>query len=220
MNSEYVGKSISVSSTEPRRYIKRDRPRSIATTDAKDITNVQNQTRASTSNLPDITKVISPIGKKVQIHAPKKDKESNGMQNGDEWTEINLHNSPEEVCVNNKDAYSDEEDQIPYKPLGADLSPEITQGLNESSDSAKRKKLVSQKSLPSMTEKNEISLTQENKAQITRSPSFKRKGKLDSCIATWLSRNSVGSEASAESSSKYSDLILQSLKKLKAMHLF
>ncbi|XP_058791579.1 uncharacterized protein LOC131664470 isoform X2 [Phymastichus coffea] len=205
LTSEYIAKStINMSSTEPRKYIKRDRPRSIATTDAKHITNVQNQISASTSILPDITKVISPIEKKVTIHLPENNKETNGIPNGDEWTEINLNKSPEEVRCYNKNTYSDEEDPIPYKPLGTDLSPEVTQTGNESSECVKRKKLVSQKSLPAMTEKNEISLSQEKKAQITRSPSFKRKGKLDSCIATWLSRNSIGSEASAESSTNSS----------------
>lgn len=197
--SEQVGtNTINMSSTEPRRYIKRDRPRSIATTDAKVIAAVPNQTSASTSNLPDIANVISPIGKKVKIQLPKEE-ESNGVQNGDEWTEISLNNSPEEIYHNNE-VYSDEEEQIPYKPLGADLSPETSNKKNDSNDNAKRKRLVSQKSLPAMTEQNEVSLSEEKKAQLTRSPSFKRKGKLDSCLATWISRNAVANEMSAGSS--------------------
>lgn len=190
-----------MSSTEPRRYIKRDRPRSIATTDAKHITPVQNQTSASTSNLPNITRVLSPAEKKVKIQSPKKEKESNGVHNGDEWTEINLNNSPEEVNYNNG-TYSDEEDQIPYKPLGTDLSPENTNNTSGTNENTRRSKLVTQKSLPAMAEKNEISLTEEKKAQVTRSPSFKRKGKLDSCLATWISRNSIAGEMSAGSSGK------------------
>ena len=192
-----------MSSTEPRRYIKRDRPRSIATTDAKHITAVQNQTSASTSNLPDITKVLSPIEKKVKILTPKKENESNGIQNGDEWTEISLNNSPEEIYYNNDAYFDEEENEIPYKPLGTDLSPELSNITGD--DNVKHKKLVTQKSLPAMTEKNEISLTEEKKAQVTRSPSFKRKGKLDSCLATWISRNSVAGEMSVGSSGKQLD---------------
>ncbi|XP_008216957.1 uncharacterized protein LOC100121161 isoform X2 [Nasonia vitripennis] len=203
-SSEYLSSGTrNMSSTEPRRYIKRNRPRSIATTDAKHIMPVQNQTSASTSNLPDITRVLSPVEKKVKIQSPKKEKESNGVHNGDEWTEINLNNSPEEVYYNNE-TYSDEEDQIPYKPLGTDLSPEITNNTSGTNENTRRNKLVTQKSLPAMAEKNEISLTEEKKAQVTRSPSFKRKGKLDSCLATWISRNSIAGEMSAGSSASSS----------------
>lgn len=190
-----------MSSTEPRRYIKRERPCSIATTNAKRTTTVKNQTSASTSNLPDISKVISPVAKKVQIQSPKKENESNGVQNGDEWTEISLNNSPEEVYYGNE-VYSDEEDQIPYKPLGTDLSPERMNNKNDSKDTVKRNKLVTQKSLPAMAEQHEMSISEEKKAQMTRSPSFKRKGKLDSCLATWISRNSIAGEMSAGSSGK------------------
>lgn len=184
-NDEHCNKStIIMSSTEPRRYIKRDR---IATPDAK---NTLNQNIASSSNLPDISRILSPIEKKVKIQFPTNEKESKGVQNGEEWTEINLNNSPENIHCKDE-IFSDDEDQIP------------DDASTHSTNTIKQKKLVSQKSLPVMIENNDISLSKEKKAQVTRSPSFKKKGKLDSCLATWITRNSITGEISAESSGNY-----------------
>ncbi|XP_023246657.1 uncharacterized protein LOC106643558 [Copidosoma floridanum] len=197
-NSEYLGKStINMSLTEPRRYIKRDRLQSIATTTTKHIATSPNQTNASTSNFPDIT--LSPTEKKVKIKLPTEEKESNGLQNGEEWTEINLNNSPDEVYYDN-DVDSDGDDQIPYKPLGTDVSPESKHVTNKSNEKVRSKKLVSQKSLPAMIERNDTSLSEEKRAQFTSSPTFKKKGKLDGCLATWISRNSIAGETSTDSS--------------------
>lgn len=193
--------SKNMSSSEPRRYIKRERPRSVATTDFKNTSNQnQNQNSASTSSLSGfIDKLTSPTEKKVKIQLPKKEIESNNVQKSDEWTEISLNNSPEEIDCNNE-VYSEEEEQIPYKPLERELSPDSVNATNNKNENPKRKKLVTQKSLPAMTEKNEVSLSEEKKAQVTRSPSFKRKGKLDTCLSTWISRNSMTGEMSAASS--------------------
>lgn len=208
-SSEYLGLSnLNVSSTEPRKYIKRDRPKSIATTDTKHIITL-NQTSSSTSRLSDLSNILSPIEKRVKIQTPVDLKSTNNtVQNGEEWTEISLNNSPDEVYYNNE-VYSDEEDQIPYKPLPMDLTPESnnppTNGANiqSFSEAASRKKLVTQKSLPAMPKGNEVSLSSEKKTEVTRSPSVKSKSKLDTSLANWITRSSAGSEASGGSSGKY-----------------
>ena len=208
-SSEYLGLSnLNLSSTEPRKYIKRDRPKSIATTDTKHIITL-NQTSSSTSRLSDLSNILSPVEKRVKIQTPVDSKNTNTtVQNGEEWTEISLNNSPDEVYYNNE-VYSDEEDQIPYKPLPMDLSPESnnppTNGANIQlfNETASQKKLVTQKSLPTMPKGNEVSLSSEKKAEVTRSPSVKSKSKLDSSLANWITRSSVAGEASGGSSSKY-----------------
>ncbi|XP_034191654.1 uncharacterized protein LOC117609434 isoform X3 [Osmia lignaria lignaria] len=209
-SSEYLGLSnLNLSSTEPRKYIKRDRPKSIAATDTKHIITL-NQTSSSTSRLSDLSNILSPIEKKVKIQAPiDRNNGNSSVQNGEEWTEISLNNSPDEMYYNNE-VYSDEEDQIPYKPLPMDLSPESnnppvnsenTRSLNDASG---RKKLITQKSLPTMLKGNEVSLSSEKKAEVTRSPSMKSKNKIDSSLANWITRSSAGGEASGGSSANSS----------------
>lgn len=206
-SSEYLGLSnLNLSSTEPRKYIKRDRPRSIASTDSKHIASL-NHTSSSAPGLTDLSGIISPVEKRVKIQTPVNDNKNNTTtQNGEEWTEISLNNSPDEIYYNN-DVYSDEEDQIPYKPLPMDLSPEIAQSIAATVEQPKeqpnRKKLVTQKSLPTMSKVNEVSLSEEKKAEVTRSPSVKHKGKLDGSLTNWITRSSVGGEASTGSSSKW-----------------
>ncbi|XP_078035245.1 uncharacterized protein LOC144469159 isoform X2 [Augochlora pura] len=205
-SSEYLGLSnLNLSSTEPRKYIKRDRPKSIAATDSKHIITL-NQTSSSTSRLSDLSSIISPIEKRVTIKTPVETNNTNTTaQNGEEWTEISLNNSPDEIYYNNE-VYSDDDDQIPYKPLPMDLSPE---GNNPTAsggtiqplvDISSRKKLITQKSLPAMPKGNEVTLSVEKKAEVTRSPSIKSKSKLDSSLANWISRSSAGGEASGGSS--------------------
>ncbi|KAK2588960.1 hypothetical protein KPH14_001814 [Odynerus spinipes] len=211
-SSEYLGlNNLNLSTTEPRKYIKRDRPRSIATTDTKHIVQL-NHTSSSTSRLSDLSSIISPIEKRVKIQSPVRDEKNNTVtQNGEEWTEISLNNSPDENYYNN-DIYSDEEDQIPYKPLPMDLSPENinlpTLPLNTQTlpnEQHNRKRLVSQKSLPSITRTNEVSLSEEKKAEVTRSPSVRSKGKLDNTsLANWITRSSAGGEISGGSSANSS----------------
>lgn len=210
-SSEYLGlNNLNLSTTEPRKYIKRDRPRSIATTDTKHIVQL-NHTSSSTSRLSDLSSIISPIEKRVKIQSPKRDEKNNTItQNGEEWTEISLNNSPDEIYYNN-DIYSDEEDQIPYKPLPMDLSPENvdlpTLPINTeavSNDQNNRKRLVSQKSLPAMTRMNEVSLSEEKKAEVTRSPSVRSKGKFDSSLTNWITRSSAAGEISGGSSANSS----------------
>ncbi|KOC68658.1 SH3 domain-binding protein 5-like, partial [Habropoda laboriosa] len=188
-SSEYLGLSnLNLSSTEPRKYIKRDRPKSIATTDTKHIITL-NQTSYSTSRLSDLSNILSPIEKNAKIQTPvDATKNTNTVvQNGEEWTEISLNNSPDEVYYHNE-IYSDEEDQIPYKPLPMDLSPEginpATNGssIQQFSEASIRKKLITQLSLPTMSKGNEVTLTNEKKADVTRSPSIKSKSKLDSSL--------------------------------------
>ena len=212
-SSEYLGLiNLNLSSTEPRKYIKRDRPKSIATTttDTKHIISL-NQTSSSTSRLSDLSSIISPVEKRVTIQMPLETSKSNpSVQNGEEWTEISLNNSPDEIYYNNE-VYSDEEDPIPYKPLPMDLSPDsghppnsgaIVQPLGEE---AGRRKLVTQKSLPAMPKGNEVTLSAETKAEVTRSPSVKSKSKLDTSLANWITRSSAaGGEASGGSSANSS----------------
>ncbi|XP_006565841.1 uncharacterized protein LOC410546 isoform X2 [Apis mellifera] len=208
-SSEYLGLSnLNLSSTEPRKYIKRDRPKSIAATDTKHIITL-NQTSSSTSRLSDLSNILSPIEKRVKIQTPVDTKNTNTtVQNGEEWTEISLNNSPDEIYYNNE-VYSDDEDQIPYKPLPMDLSPESNNppnGANIESfnELSSRKKLVTQKSLPTMPKGNEISLSNEKKIEVTRSPSIKNKSKLDTSLTNWITRSSAGSEASGGSSANSS----------------
>lgn len=161
---------------------------------------------SSAPGLADLSGIISPIEKRVKIQTPVNDNKNNATtQNGDEWTEISLNHSPDEIYYNN-DMYSDEEDQIPYKPLPMDLSPETTQQISATAELPKeqtnRKRLVTQKSLPTISKVNEVTLSEEIKAEVTRSPSVKNRGKLDSSLANWITRSSAGGEASDGSSSK------------------
>ncbi|XP_011143176.1 uncharacterized protein LOC105185400 isoform X2 [Harpegnathos saltator] len=207
-SSEYLGlNNLNLSSTEPRKYIKRDRPRSIAATDSKHIVPL-NHTSSSAPGLADLSGIISPVEKRVKIQSPVKDSKSNiATQNGEEWTEISLNNSPDEIYYNN-DVYSDEEDQIPYKPLPMDLSPEIAQPISATVEPLKeqsnRKRLITQKSLPTISKVNEVTLSEEKKAEVTRSPSVKNRGKLDGSLANWITRSSAGGEASGGSSTNSS----------------
>ncbi|KAG5310609.1 3BP5L protein, partial [Acromyrmex insinuator] len=208
-SSEYLGlNNLNLSATEPRKYIKRDGPRSIAATDSKHIVSL-NHTSSSAPGLTDLSGIISPVEKRVKIQTPVNDRKNNSTnsQNGEEWTEISLNNSPDEVYYNN-DVYSDEEDQIPYKPLPMDLSPELAQTINATSEPPKeqtsRRRLVTQKSLPTMSKVNEVTLSEEKKAEVTRSPSVKNRSKLDGSLANWITRSSAGGETSAGSSTNSS----------------
>ncbi|RLU26416.1 hypothetical protein DMN91_000210 [Ooceraea biroi] len=210
LSSEYLGlNNLNLSSTEPRKYIKRDRPRSIAATDSKHIVPVNQNTSSSTPGLANLSGIISPVEKRVKIQSPVNDRKNNAAttHNGEEWTEISLNNSPDEVYYNN-DVFSDEEDQIPYKPLPMDLSPEPAQPTAAVTEPPKeqtaRKRLVTQKSLPTMSKVNEVTLSEEKKAEVTRSPSVKNRGKLDSSLANWITRSSAGGEASGGSSTNSS----------------
>lgn len=155
--------------------------------------------------MADLSGIISPIERRVKIQTPVNDNQNAATHNGDEWTEISLNNSPDEIYYNN-DMYSDEDDQIPYKPLPMDLSPENTQQISATVEPPKeqtnRKRLITQKSLPTMSKVNEVTLSEEKKAEVTRSPSVKNKGKLDGSLANWIIRSSAGGEASGASSSK------------------
>lgn len=212
-SSEYLSlNNLNLSSTEPRKYIKRDRPRSIAAIDSKHIVPL-NHTSSSAPGLADLTSgVVSPVEKRVKIQSPvpnngkNKNNATATHNGGEEWTEISLNNSPDEIYYNN-DVYSDEEDQIPYKPLPMDLSPETAQSIGGAAEPLKeqtgRKRLITQKSLPTMSRVNEVSLSEEKKAEVTRSPSVKNRGKLDSSLANWITRSSAGGEASGGSSSEW-----------------
>lgn len=162
---------------------------------------------SSAPGLADLSGIISPIEKKVKIQSPVIDGKNNATtQNGEEWTEISLNNSPDEIYYNN-DVYSDEDDQIPYKPLPMDLSPETVQPIGTTAEPLKehanRRKLITQKSLPTISKVNEVSLSEEKKAEVTRSPSVKHRAKFDGSLANWISRSSAGGEASGGSSSEW-----------------
>ncbi|XP_015602648.1 guanine nucleotide exchange factor rei-2 isoform X3 [Cephus cinctus] len=208
-STEYLGLSnLNLSSTEPRKYIKRDRPRSIATMETKHISPLQKESSNSTPRLGDVTTEISPMEKRVTIRSPVEDQEEKknaANQNGDEWTEISLNNSPDEIYYNT-DVYSDEDDQIPYKPLPMDLSPEILNGSNVQplQETNCQKKLTHQQSLPVLSRINDVTLSEERKAEVTRSPSIKNKSKLDTSLVNWISRSSAAGEPSCGSSTNSS----------------
>ncbi|XP_046743137.1 uncharacterized protein LOC124409515 isoform X2 [Diprion similis] len=212
-NSEYLGLSnLNLSSTEPRKYIKRDRPRSIAVMDVKHINAMPNKSSTST---PQLSNLSSSSGreKKLRIMSPQdseKKKKTNGvLQNGDEWTEISLNNSPEENCYNNE-TYSDEDDPIPYKPLPTDFSPEAANSTIADSviqpvkEEQIRKKLVTQQSLPAISRVHDVTINEDKKSEVTRSPSMKSRTKLDSSLANWISRSSAAGDASSSSSTSSS----------------
>lgn len=210
-SSEYLGLSnLNLSSTEPRKYIKRDRPRSIATTDGKHIKTIQNQASTSTPQLSNLTSSASVRVKKIKIVSPPDSEKKNGLvQNGDEWTEISLNNSPEEICYNNEN-YSDEDEPIPYTPLPMDFSPEAVNStvpiddVRTAKDKPIRKKLITQQSLPAISKTRDVTTSDDKKDEVTRSPSIKNRTKLDSSLASWISRSSAGGEASCSSSTSSS----------------
>lgn len=169
-----------MSSSEPRKYIKRERPRSIASSDATHI--VHNNTHNHISP-PDVLSLPKSHRKPPKPPRNLSKSPSNGqqLQNGDEWSEISLGNSPR----------SDNE--------GLGLSPseqvDLVKTGHLNSTHVRRKKFITQKSLP--TEGSE-------KEEGASSPSVKRKGKLDSySLANWISRNSVTGDVSTTSSGKF-----------------
>ncbi|XP_043280513.1 uncharacterized protein [Venturia canescens] len=246
-SSEYLGLSnLNLSSIEPRKYIKRERPRSMAA--PSDTSKLVISKEVRTTSLLDLAKTaaaVSPVdNRESKINVNKKEvkvsekylpssKEAakattttatNGSGGGEEWTEISLNDSPDEVLLFNDDNYSDEEEenQIPYKPLPSELSPEMgnerativgirsgkvaatATNVDETSREPRRKKqLINQKSLPVMLEKNEppTSFGEENKpSEVSASPSSKGRAKLDGSLANWISRSSAAGETSCTSS--------------------
>lgn len=91
--------------------------------------------------------------------------------------------------------YSDEDDQIPYKLLPSELSPESminTSGSSDTKDARINKKYLShQQSLPATVQNNEMTIGEHKKSEITRSPSTKSRGKLDSSLTNWITKNSA-----------------------------
>ncbi|CAB0041590.1 unnamed protein product [Trichogramma brassicae] len=77
-----------------------------------------------------------------------------------------------------------------------DSNKEMQNNSPNTNKFSRRKKLVSQNSLPAMPRENEISVSKEKKGEMIRSPSLKRK--LDSCLTTWMSRNPVPGASNAE----------------------
>ncbi|KAG8040003.1 hypothetical protein G9C98_001521 [Cotesia typhae] len=124
--------------------------------------------------LPDKISPTSSISTKVQntteylglnnVNVSSTEPRKYIKQNNEKWTEISLNNSPDDIYYNNE-MYSDEDDQIPYKPLPSELSPESIINTSGSSDT--------------------------KDAQITRSPSIKSRGKLDSSLTNWITKNSA-----------------------------
>lgn len=179
----------------------------------KHINTIKNQASTSTPQLSNHGSSSSTTRlKKLRVVSPPDDEKNNKngvVHNGDEWTEISLNNSPDEICYNNEN-YSDEDEPIPYKPLPMDFSPDAVNSSTTIIDSVKtakeepiRKKLVTQQSLPVISKNHEIAMSIEKRDEVTRSPSMKNRTKLDSSLASWISRSSAAGEASCSSSSEY-----------------
>lgn len=118
-------------------------------------------------------------------------KSNDNTENNEKWTEISLNNSPDDIYYNN-DVYSDDDDQIPYKPLPSELSPEsIIAGENKDPAYISKKRLSHQQSLPATVQNNEMTIEDQKKSEITRSPSTKCRGRLDSSLTNWITRNSA-----------------------------
>ncbi|XP_063984931.1 uncharacterized protein LOC135166540 isoform X2 [Diachasmimorpha longicaudata] len=197
---EYLGlTTINMSSTEPRKYIKRE-----------------NRPRISGCCTSTSSPSTQSFQQKIEVMSERKIDEAKGEechrgQNGDEWTEISLNNSPDEIYYNN-DVYSDEEDQqIPYKPLPSELSPDsgtasIISGPRQS-NSARNRRLVNQQSLPVDWSGDGDGTEGRNSGTeaMEKNISGRNRGKLDSSLANWISRSSAAnSGASCGSSSNSS----------------
>lgn len=196
VSSDLFLSCLNYSSTEPRKYIKKDRPRSFAATDTKHIPSMKSS--LSVSHHTNLSNATSDL-ETQKVRSPENGGGSEKVEKNEEWSEISLNNSPEEY-FRNEECFSDEEEQIPYKLLPAELSPEKRNAI---AVKEQRRKLVTQKSLPTMLPRSN---DEEKKSQVSGSPSSKKKGKLESgsSIATWISRNSnvcnVIGESSAGSS--------------------
>ncbi|KAK0086834.1 hypothetical protein PV326_005430 [Microctonus aethiopoides] len=220
---EFMGLSNikNLSSTEPRKYIKRERPRSIAALSINSpqasqacaplsqLNFCKSFSTSSTPNFQDNQIASNDITmlKRDNCNNQNDDSDNNHeiiddktAQNNDEWTEISLNNSPDTIFYNNE-MYSDDDDQIPYKPMSCELSPDTGHVGTFSTEQSVigKKRLVNQQSLPAMLENNELTITTKRKLEMSRSPSNKSRGKLDSSLANWITRSSAGN--SAESSS-------------------
>ncbi|XP_057320894.1 SH3 domain-binding protein 5-like isoform X1 [Microplitis mediator] len=219
--TEYLGLSnLNLPSTEPRKYIKRKRPQSIASLSTIRNTQLPQKTSVSTSRLSELitspslsVTASSSSSNSAQTgsnelksskssenkfnqdnnHLDKhtNNKSNDNTENNEKWTEISLNNSPDDIYYNN-DVYSDDDDQIPYKPLPSELSPEsIIAGENKDPAYVSKKRLSHQQSLPATVQNNEMTIGDLKKSEITRSPSTKCRGRLDSSLTNWITRNSA-----------------------------
>ncbi|XP_008545636.1 SH3 domain-binding protein 5 isoform X1 [Microplitis demolitor] len=219
--TEYLGLSnLNLASTEPRKYIKRKRPQSIASLSTIRNTQLPQKTSVSTSRLSELitspslsVTASSSSSNSAQTgsnelksskssenkfnhdnnHLDKhtNSKSNDNTENNEKWTEISLNNSPDDIYYNN-DVYSDDDDQIPYKPLPSELSPEsIIAGENKDPAYISKKRLSHQQSLPATVQNNEMTIEDQKKSEITRSPSTKCRGRLDSSLTNWITRNSA-----------------------------
>lgn len=207
-STEYLGLStLNMSSTEPRKYIKRERPIKSPHETQKVPINLnkfefpaQNDTNkfefpaqkdSNKSHSPaekSSNKVKFPaqieedsFSREIQINLNKKARETG--ENGEEWTEISLNNSPDDIYYNN-DVYSDEDDPIPYKPLPSELSPDSGTASGHNEPISGHRRLMNQQSLPSdCGERLE-----------------RKRGKLDSNLSNWISRSSAGTCSGGETS--------------------
>ncbi|XP_023317563.1 uncharacterized protein LOC106649804 isoform X1 [Trichogramma pretiosum] len=183
---------VNISLTQPRKYIKSDRPWN---TNAHSQHITQDPTAAKTNltaALPDVMGILSPLEKKSEIKLCTEENVS--TCNTEEWTEIKLIHSPEEKAniVGSVNKATEFQNNI----LDKDSSKEMQNNSPNTNKFSRRKKLVSQNSLPAMPRENEISVSKEKKGEMIRSPSLKRK--LDSCLTTWMSRNPVPGASNAE----------------------
>ncbi|XP_011312214.1 uncharacterized protein [Fopius arisanus] len=192
-SKEYLGlATLNMSSTEPRKYIKREN-RPVSTVMTPESQPPAYRGPAS----PSCEDKVHTYNSNIKIDEKEKgqgEKEACSREhNGEEWTEISLNNSPDDIYYNN-DVYSDEEDQIPYKPLPSEVSPDsgsasMVSGFNDQLPqmSGRKKKLVNQQSLPVDWSGN------------SQSPA-RVKGKLDSSLASWITRSSAAQSDCGNSS--------------------
>ncbi|XP_034950267.1 uncharacterized protein [Chelonus insularis] len=228
-SSEYIGlNNLNLSSTEPRKYITRDKPfNTTSAIKSSKSSQINNSTSPSSEvTLSPTSTVNSTINdrrslqlnsctsdsslQKVEKQNKKLNENHNNdskiesietIENGERWTEISLTNSPDDIYYNN-DVYSDDDDQIPYKPLPSELSLESVNFTTISEEStAMKKRLVNQQSLPAMLQNTELTSEDKQKLDITRSPSVKCRGRLDSSLSNWITRSSVVSGESTSGAS-------------------
>ncbi|XP_044007592.1 SH3 domain-binding protein 5-like isoform X1 [Aphidius gifuensis] len=192
-NYSFGTNSFNLSSTEPRKYIKRDKSR-----------NVISSSSSSSSSSWDKSCQEKTINKNTQCKNKKDElciNKENGIDesieqiNVEEWAEIKLTSPSENDCEKNG-FNSDEEDSIPYNELSPDS---VNVPENEENHIATCKKYVKPLSLTKTGISNYF-----DKPESTKNSSMKSRRKLDRNLTSWITGNSSDETSSCNSSRRKS----------------
>ncbi|XP_044007519.1 SH3 domain-binding protein 5-like isoform X3 [Aphidius gifuensis] len=192
-NYSFGTNSFNLSSTEPRKYIKRDKSR-----------NVISSSSSSSSSSWDKSCQEKTINKNTQCKNKKDElciNKENGIDesieqiNVEEWAEIKLTSPSENDCEKNG-FNSDEEDSILYNELSPDS---VNVPENEENHIATCKKYVKPLSLTKTGISNYF-----DKPESTKNSSMKSRRKLDRNLTSWITGNSSDETSSCNSSRRKS----------------